>query len=106
MPFNDVVTDPSGSSNGAGIMVSVSGRYEISVTTSCVKGTIVYLKILDDGHEEKQSFRLYETAWSATSNSLVLDLLEGDNIMVAISEKGKVVDGKYNYLTVSLAEPV
>ena len=55
---------------------------------------------------EKQSFRLYETSWNSASNSLVLDLSEGDNVMVAISEKGKVVDGKFNYLTVSLAEPV
>ena len=66
----------------------------------------MYLKILSVNQAEKQSFRLYETAWSATSNSLLLDLSEGDNIMVSISEKGKVVDGKYNYLTVSLAEPV
>jgi len=106
MPFNDVVTDPNGSSNGAGIVINIPGRYEISVTTACVKGTIVYLKILNGHMREKQSFRLYETSWNSASNSLVLDLSEGDNVMVAISEKGKVVDGKFNYLTVSLAEPV
>ena len=39
MPFNDVVTDPNGSSNGAGIVINIPGRYEISVTTACVKGT-------------------------------------------------------------------
>ena len=38
MPFNDVVTDPNGSSNGAGIVINIPGRYEISVTTACVKG--------------------------------------------------------------------
>ena len=40
MPFNDIVTDPSGSSNGAGITVTVSGKYEVSVTTACVKGRV------------------------------------------------------------------
>jgi hypothetical protein len=104
MPFNDVVTDPNGSSVGVGILISIGGRYEISVTAACVKGTIVFLKVFHDSVETK-SIRLYEAAWSATTNSIVLDLQPEDKLMVAISKHGNVVDGKYNYFTVSLAEP-
>ena len=57
-----------------------------------------------DGNS-KEAVRLYETAWNSASNSIVLDLNRGDIVTVAISGKGKLVDGKFNYLTVTLAEP-
>jgi hypothetical protein len=48
---------------------------------------------------------MYVGSWSAAGNSIVMDLVRGDTVLIAISDNGKVVDGIYNYFTVSLAEP-
>ena len=53
----------------------------------------------------KDTVRLFEAAWNTISNSILLDLTERDYVTIGISGKGKLVDGKYNYLTMSLAEP-
>jgi len=56
-------------------------------------------------HLVRETVRLYEGSWSAAGNSIVMDLARGDTVLIALSNNGKVVDGIYNYFTVSLAEP-
>lgn len=57
------------------------------------------------GGTVKESIRVYETAWNSMSSTIALNLAAGDRVSAAISSKGKLVDGKYNYLTMGLAEP-
>jgi chromosome segregation ATPase len=106
VPFNDVVSDAVGAATkNGGITASVDGKYQVTATVAGVKGTIVFVKVFDKDEQPKEAVRLYETAWNSASNSIVLDLNKGDTVTVAISGKGKLVDGKFNYLTVTLAEP-
>jgi len=106
VPFNDVVSDAVGAATKkGGITASVDGKYQVTATVAGVKGTIVFVKVFDKDGNSKEAVRLYETAWNSASNSIVLDLNRGDIVTVAISGKGKLVDGKFNYLTVTLAEP-
>lgn len=106
VPFNDVVSDAGGAATKqGGIRASVDGKYQITATVAGVKGTIVFVKVFDKADQVKENIRIYETAWNSSSNTIVLDLSKGDHVTVAISGKGKLVDGKFNYLTVTLAEP-
>ncbi|CAG5089883.1 Oidioi.mRNA.OKI2018_I69.PAR.g12390.t1.cds [Oikopleura dioica] len=105
LPFNDVVTDSNGSANGSGISIPSDGQYVISATVTTVKGSVIFVQVLNTSGEVRETVRLYEGSWSAAGNSIVMDLVRGDTVMIALSENGKVVDGIYNYFTVSLAEP-
>merc|ERR1711953_342958 len=103
LPFNDVVTDSNGSANGSGISIPSDGQYVISATVTTVKGSVIFVQVLNTSGEVRETVRLYEGSWSAAGNSIVMDLVRGDTVLIALSENGKVVDGIYNYFTVSLA---
>jgi len=105
LPFNDVVTDSNGSANGSGISIPSDGQYVISATVTTVKGSVIFVQVLNTSGEVRETVRLYEGSWSAAGNSIVMDLARGDTVLIALSNNGKVVDGIYNYFTVSLAEP-
>ena len=128
VPFNDIVTDPIGAANNQGIIATVPGQYHITAQLAGTKGTIVFILVQSNGERIslnfffcctwnrlikllildgtlKESVRVYETAWNSMSSTIVLNLAAGDRVSAAISAKGKLVDGKYNYLTMGLAEP-
>lgn len=84
-------------------------RAQLSLSKSSIPAEKVHYSLINRFLKKSQivreTVRLYEGSWSAAGNSIVMDLVRGDTVMIALSENGKVVDGIYNYFTVSLAEP-